>query len=129
MYPLVEFFHPPTFTLLCRLVRSFLHIMQKFHQLRAHLIVVGSAGVQKNTSGSVLQIKAGHFLTLCLKGCLLYTSYSAGYLGYHNIREGIVYSMNVIASRCLMDTVTPQLGIEYAENMLSLIHIWFRFYA
>lgn len=43
--------------------------------------------------------------------------YSAGYLGYHNIREGIVYSMNVIASRCLMETVTPQLGIEYAENM------------
>lgn len=43
--------------------------------------------------------------------------YSAGYLGYHNIREGIVYSMNVIATRCLMETVTPQLGIEYAENM------------
>ena len=68
MHPLVELFYPPAFTLLCRLVRSFLHIMQKFHQLRAHLIVVGSAGVQKNTGGSVLQIKAGHFLTLCLKG-------------------------------------------------------------
>lgn len=40
-----------------------------------------------------------------------------GFQGYHNIREGIIYSMNVIAVRTLMETVTPQLGIEYAENM------------
>jgi len=42
---------------------------------------------------------------------------SYGFQGYHNIREGIIYSMNVIAVRCLMETITPQLGIEYAENM------------
>lgn len=42
--------------------------------------------------------------------------YSQGYLGYSSIREGIIYSMNIVAVRCLMETVSPQLGIEYAEN-------------
>ncbi len=40
-----------------------------------------------------------------------------GFVGYSSIREGIIYSMNIVAVRCLMETVTPQLGIEYAENM------------
>ena len=40
-----------------------------------------------------------------------------GYLGYSNIREGIIYSMNIVAVRCMMETVTPQLGIEYAKNL------------
>lgn len=39
------------------------------------------------------------------------------YKGYHNIREGIMYSMNIIALRCMADTVTPQLGVEYAEKL------------
>ncbi len=42
--------------------------------------------------------------------------YTGGYMGYSNIREGIVYSMNIVAVRCLMETVTPQLGVEYAKN-------------
>ncbi|MDO4294877.1 MAG: transglycosylase domain-containing protein [bacterium] len=42
---------------------------------------------------------------------------SRGYLGYSNIREGIIYSMNIVAVRCLMETVTPQLGVEYAQNL------------
>lgn len=42
--------------------------------------------------------------------------YSQGYLGYSNIRDGIIYSMNIVAVRTLMDTVTPQLGVEYAKN-------------
>lgn len=42
---------------------------------------------------------------------------SKGFTGYSNIREGIIYSMNIVAVRCLMETVTPQLGVEYAENM------------
>lgn len=42
--------------------------------------------------------------------------YSQGYLGYSSIREGIIYSMNIVAVRCMMETVTPQLGVEYAEN-------------
>lgn len=41
---------------------------------------------------------------------------SKGYLGYSNIREGIIYSMNIVAVRCMMETVTPQLGVEYAKN-------------
>ncbi|HJA71262.1 MAG TPA: transglycosylase domain-containing protein [Candidatus Lachnoclostridium stercoravium] len=39
-----------------------------------------------------------------------------GFLGYSSIREGIIYSMNIVAVRCFMETVTPQLGIEYAQN-------------
>ncbi|WAJ22489.1 transglycosylase domain-containing protein [Lacrimispora xylanolytica] len=42
--------------------------------------------------------------------------YSSGYQGYSSIRDGIVYSMNIVAVRCLMETVTPQLGVEYAKN-------------
>ncbi len=39
------------------------------------------------------------------------------YKGYHSIRDGIVYSMNIIALRCMAETVTPQLGVEYAEKL------------
>ena len=42
---------------------------------------------------------------------------SRGFTGYSNIREGIIYSMNIVAVRTLMETVTPQLGVEYAENL------------
>ncbi len=42
--------------------------------------------------------------------------YSQGYLGYSSIRDGIIYSMNIVAVRCLMETVRPQLGVEYAKN-------------
>lgn len=42
--------------------------------------------------------------------------YSSGFQGYSSIREGIIYSMNIVAVRCLMETVSPQLGIEYAQN-------------
>ena len=41
---------------------------------------------------------------------------SKGYMGYSNIRDGIVYSMNIVAVRCLMETVTPELGVEYARS-------------
>lgn len=41
---------------------------------------------------------------------------SNGYVGYSNIRQGITYSMNIIAARTLMETVTPQLGVEYGKN-------------
>lgn len=43
---------------------------------------------------------------------------SRGYLGYSNIREGIIYSMNIVALRCMMETLqSPQLGVEYAQNL------------
>ena len=41
---------------------------------------------------------------------------SDSYLGWSSIREGIVYSMNIVAVRCLMETVTPQLGVEYCRK-------------
>lgn len=40
-----------------------------------------------------------------------------GYLGYSNIRDGITYSMNIVAVRTMMDIITPEIGIEYARNM------------
>lgn len=39
------------------------------------------------------------------------------YQGYANIRSGIIFSMNIVAVRCLVETVTPQLGVEYAKNL------------
>ena len=39
------------------------------------------------------------------------------FLGYSNIREGIVYSMNIVAVRCMMETISPELGVQYAEKM------------
>lgn len=42
--------------------------------------------------------------------------YGSGFQGYSSIREGIIYSMNIVAVRCLMETVSPQLGVEYAQN-------------
>lgn len=38
------------------------------------------------------------------------------YMGYSNIRQGIVYSMNIVATRCLVETVTPELGYQYLLN-------------
>ncbi len=36
------------------------------------------------------------------------------YVGYANIRDGITYSMNIVALKTLMNTVTPELGYQYA---------------
>lgn len=43
--------------------------------------------------------------------------YGEKFQGYSSIRDGIIYSMNIIAVRCMMETVTPQLGVEYAKNL------------
>lgn len=43
--------------------------------------------------------------------------YSGGYLGYQSIRDGIVYSLNIIAVRTLMETVGPKNGRAYAESL------------
>lgn len=37
--------------------------------------------------------------------------------GLSHDRDGITYSMNIVALRCMADTVTPQLGVEYAERL------------
>ncbi|MDO4266537.1 MAG: transglycosylase domain-containing protein [Eubacteriales bacterium] len=39
------------------------------------------------------------------------------YFGYSSIREGIEFSMNIVAVRCMMETVTPEGGIDYARNL------------
>ncbi len=38
------------------------------------------------------------------------------YGGYGSIREAIIYSSNILATRCLMETVTPELGMQYLKN-------------
>lgn len=43
--------------------------------------------------------------------------YSGGYLGYQSIRDGIMYSLNIVALRCLMETVQPKNGFEYAQSL------------
>ncbi len=43
--------------------------------------------------------------------------YGESYLGYSSIRDGIIYSMNIVAIRCMMETGSPQLGVEYGQNM------------
>ena len=39
-----------------------------------------------------------------------------GYLGWSSIRDGIVYSMNMVALKTLMETVTPRVGVQYATD-------------
>ena len=41
---------------------------------------------------------------------------SYGFTGYSSIRDGIIYSMNIVAVRTLMETVTPQLGMELLKK-------------
>ena len=43
--------------------------------------------------------------------------YSKGFLGYQTIRDGIIYSLNIIAVRCLMEQLDPHKGRLYAENL------------
>ena len=39
------------------------------------------------------------------------------YFGWSNIREGIEFSMNIVAVRCLVETVSPEAGAAFARNM------------
>ena len=43
--------------------------------------------------------------------------YSSGFLGYQTIRDGIIYSLNIIAVRCMMEQLNPHNGRLYAENL------------
>lgn len=42
--------------------------------------------------------------------------YNTGFLGFQNIRAGIIYSLNIVAVRCLMETVTPEVAIQFAKR-------------
>ncbi len=39
------------------------------------------------------------------------------FFGFSNIREGIEFSMNIVAVRCLVETVGPEEGVEFARRM------------
>ena len=39
------------------------------------------------------------------------------YFGYSNIRDGIEFSMNIVAVRCLVETVGVNAGVQFARNM------------
>ena len=39
-----------------------------------------------------------------------------GYMGWSSIRDGIIYSMNIVALKTLMETVTPRVGVQYAKD-------------
>ena len=121
---------------------SFVLMDQKTGQIKA---LIGGRG-PKNASltlnrasntlrqpGSTFKVISAFAPAIDAKGATLATTYydeeytvgkktisnwysSRGYLGYSNIREGIIYSMNIVAARCLMETVTPRLGVEYCKN-------------
>ena len=42
---------------------------------------------------------------------------SGTFFGYSGIREGIEFSMNIVAVRCMVDTVTPDEGVEFARKL------------
>ena len=39
------------------------------------------------------------------------------YFGYSSIRDGIEFSMNIVAVRCMYETVTPQAGVNFARKL------------
>lgn len=43
--------------------------------------------------------------------------YSNGYAGWCSIRDGIVYSMNIIAVRCFIETVGAETAIQYCRDL------------
>ena len=49
-------------------------------------------------------------------GAKAFSNWYSGYTGFAGIRDGIVYSMNIVAVRCLMETVTPELGAVYGKS-------------
>ena len=50
-------------------------------------------------------------------GAKSFRNWYGRFYGYCSIREAIVYSMNIVAVRCMMETVSPQLGVWYARNL------------
>ena len=39
------------------------------------------------------------------------------YFGYSTIRDGIEFSMNIVAVRCMVETVTPEEGVNFARSL------------
>ncbi len=82
--------------------------------------------------GSCFKILAAFAPAIDAAGCTLATTYydapysadgqtfanwwSDTYLGYANIRQGIAYSMNIVAAKCINDSVTIDTGYTYAQH-------------
>ncbi len=82
--------------------------------------------------GSCFKILTAFAPAIDASGCTLATTYydapysadgqafanwwSDTYLGYANIRQGIAYSMNIIAVKCLNDSVSIDTGYSYAQR-------------
>ncbi len=82
--------------------------------------------------GSCFKILAAFAPAVDAAGCTLATTYydapysadgqafanwwSDTYLGYANIRQGIAHSMNIIAVKCLNDSVTVDTGYHYVQR-------------
>ena len=82
--------------------------------------------------GSCFKVLAAFAPALDAAGCTLATTYydapysadgqtfanwwSDTYLGYANIRQGIAYSMNIVATKCINDSVTIDTGYAYAQR-------------
>ncbi|MFR5733761.1 MAG: hypothetical protein ACLUD2_19460 [Clostridium sp.] len=43
--------------------------------------------------------------------------YKQGYRGYSSIRDGIIYSMNIVAVRTMMETVSPSAGCGIRQKL------------
>ncbi len=50
-------------------------------------------------------------------GAKSFRNWYGRFYGYCSVREAIMYSMNIVAVRCMMETVSPQLGVWYARNL------------
>lgn len=42
--------------------------------------------------------------------------WGSGYVGYSNVHQAIIYSMNLVSVKCLLETVTPSIAFKYATN-------------
>ena len=84
--------------------------------------------------GSVFKVISSFAPAMELNGATLGTTYydceytlgektfknwwrSGEYFGYSNIREGIEFSMNIVAVRCMVETVSPSEGVEFARKL------------
>lgn len=94
--------------------------------------VLNRATDSKRQPGSCFKVLTAFAPAIDTAGATLATTYydapfSAGnqtfanwwnsqYVGYANIRQGIAYSMNIVAAKALVNTVTPKLGFDYAKD-------------
>lgn len=45
-----------------------------------------------------------------------FKNWYSGFTGFSSIRDGIIYSINIVAVRCMMESISPAIGVEYAQK-------------